>query len=74
MEKIALAYLVSNNSRIMASVARGQWACLHDMRVNMHDMRVNGLAISRFDPCGCTASFCYLELLHAWRRLRWPIW
>ena len=61
------------NGRACTSLAsprragRGQWA-------RMHDMRVNGPAISRFNPCGCAASFCYLEVLHAWRRLRWPIW
>jgi len=44
-----------NHTRALARLAgpggagRGQWA-------RMHDMRVNGPTISRFNPCGCAAS------------------
>jgi hypothetical protein len=31
--------------------------------------RMNGLAISRFRPCGCVTSFCYLIFLYAWRKI-----
>jgi hypothetical protein len=53
-------------ARLPCLARPGQWAWAHDMHVN-------GLAISRLRPCGCTTTFCCLIFLHGWRKLCWPI-